>query len=297
MGAVSPAERPSLMRIDDFAPFVEGLDHPEGVTADLDGIVYAGGEAGQIYRVSLDGSAEQIATTDGFILGLCLDGDGAIYACDLALGAVKRIGPDGGVTTYSSGSPGRSMAVPNYPVFDAAGNLYVSDSGGWKEYGGCLFRIRPGGETEVVGEGLEAFPNGMALHPDGSRLYVVLSNMPGVVSLALGQDGSVGTPQTVVALPRHVPDGLAFDVAGNLYIACYTPDVIYRLAPDGELAVVAEDWESVTFATPTNIVFAGPDRRTLVVASLSRWHLTKGEMPVAGARLQYPTGVGKSVSQ
>ena len=125
MGAVRPAERPSLMRIDDFAPFVDGLDHPEGVTADLVGMVYAGGEAGQIYRVSLDGSAEQIATTGGFILGLCLDGDGAIYACDLALGAVKRIGPDGGVTTYSSGAPGRSMAVPNYPVFDAAGNQIV----------------------------------------------------------------------------------------------------------------------------------------------------------------------------
>jgi gluconolactonase len=297
MGALSPAERPSLMRIDDFAPFVDGLDHPEGVTVGPDGTVYAGGEAGQIYRVSLDGSAKQIATTGGFILGLCLDGDGAIYACDLALGAVKRIGPDGGVTTYSSGAPRRAMSVPNYPVFDAAGNLYVSDSGAWKEHGGCLFRIRPGGETEVVGEGLEAFPNGMALHPDGSRLYVVLSNMPGVVSLALGQDGSVGRPQTVVELPRHVPDGLAFDVAGNLYIACYTPDVIYRLTPNGELALVAEDWESVTFATPTNIVFAGPERRTLVVASLSRWHLTKGEMPIAGAPLRYPTGVGKSVSR
>jgi gluconolactonase len=106
--------------------------------------------------------------------------------------------------------------------------------------------------------------------------------------VTLGGDGSVGAAQTVVELPRNVPDGLAFDVEGNLYIACYTPDVIYRLTPDGDLAVLAEDWESVTFATPTNIAFAGPDRRTLVVASLSRWHLTKGEMPVAGARLQYP---------
>jgi gluconolactonase len=189
------------------------------------------------------------------------------------------------------------MSVPNYPVFDADGNLYVSDSGGWKENGGCLFRIRPDGETEVVGEGLEAFPNGMALHPDGSRLYVVLSNLPGVVSLALANDGTVGTPQTVVELPRHVPDGLAFDVAGNLYISCYTPDVIYRLSPEGDLSILAEDWESVTFATPTNIAFAGPERRTLVVASLSRWHLTKGEMPIAGARLQYPTGVGQSASR
>jgi gluconolactonase len=137
----------------------------------------------------------------------------------------------------------------------------------------------------------------MALHPDGSRLYVVLSNLPGVVSLALGDDGALGPPQTVVELPRHVPDGLAFDGAGNLYVACYTPDVIYRLSPEGDLAVLVEDWESTTIATPTNIAFAGPERRTLIVASLSRWHLTKGEMPIAGARLQYPTGVGKSASR
>ncbi len=285
---VLTTDRPSLMRIDDFAPFVHGLDHPEGVTAGPDGTIYAGGEAGQIYRIDLDGSFEQIASTGGFVLGLCLDGNGAIYACDLAHSAVMRVDPDGTVAPYSGGAPDRTMAVPNFPVFDAAGNLYVSDSGGWKEYGGCLFRIRPGGETEIVGEGLEAFPNGMALHPDGNRLYVVLSNLPGVIGLDLHEDGSVGPPRTVVELPRTVPDGLAFDVEGNLYIACYTPDVIYRLTPGGQLAVLAEDWESVTFATPTNIVFAGPGRETLIVASLSRWHLTKGPMPIAGAALQYP---------
>ena len=292
MPVISETELPRLMEIEDFAPFADGLDHPEGVTVGPDGTIYAGGEAGQIYRVDLDGTWEQIATTGGFILGLCLDGDGAIYACDNALHSVQRIAPDGTVSTYSSGTPERPMRVPNYPVFDAAGNLYVSDSGGWKEFSGCLFRIRPGGETEVIGERLEAFPNGMALHPDGDRLYVVLSNLPGVVSLELRADWSVSEPELAVALPRTVPDGLAFDVEGNLYIACYTPDVIYRLTPQGELAILADDWESVTFATPTNIAFAGPDRRTLVVASLSRWHLTKGPMPVAGAPLRYPRVMG-----
>jgi len=283
---------PSLMSIENFASFADGLDHPEGVAVGPDGAIYAGGEAGQIYRVELDGKWTQIASTGGFVLGLALDGDGAIYACDLGLHSVQRIAPDGQISTYSAGSPDRPMAVPNYPVFDAAGNLYVSDSGGWKENGGCLFRIRPGGETEVIGEGLSAFPNGMALHPDGDRLYVVLSNLPGVVSLELGDDGAVGPLQPVVELPRTVPDGLAFDSERNLYIACYTPDVIYHLSPEGDLSVLTEDWESVTFATPTNIAFAGPERRTLVVASLSRWHLTKGEMPVVGATLRYPRVIG-----
>jgi gluconolactonase len=276
------------MDITDFAPFVEGLDHPEGVACGPAGEVYAGGEAGQIYRISLDGGAEQVASTGGFILGLCLDGDGAIYACDLAHHEVVRITPDGAITSWSKGAPGRPMQVPNYPVFDPDGNLFVSDSGGWGKRDGCIFLVRPGGATEVLAADLGAFPNGLALDATGETLYVVLSNLPGVVAVDLrpGRDLAV---RTLIELPRHVPDGLAFDEDGNLYISCYTPDVIFRLAPGGELVIVADDWASVTFATPTNIAFCGPERRTLVVASLSRWHLTKGEMPIAGQRLNYPT--------
>ena len=288
MDATTGSERRGLMRIEEFAPFADGFDHPEGVACGPNGEIYAGGEAGQIYRVGLDGAWEQVAGTGGFILGLCLDGDGTVYACDLALHAVKRITPDGGVASYSSGSPERPMVTPNYPVFDAAGNLYVSDSGSWRGNDGALYRVRPGGETETVGTGVTAFPNGLALAADGAHLYVVLSTLPGVVRLPLAEDGAVGSPETVVELPRHVPDGLAFDVEGNLYVSCYTPDVIYRVSPGGELDLLAEDWEGVTFATPTNVAFCGPDRRTLVVASLSRWHLTKGEMPVAGQPLHYP---------
>jgi gluconolactonase len=280
--------RETLLAIESFTPFVEGLDHPECVTWGPDGYVYAGGEAGQIYRISLDGACRQIAATGGFILGLCLDAAGHIYACDQGRHAVLRIAGDGSISTYSAGAPGRPMMIPNYAIFDARGNLYVTDSGGWHAHDGCLFCIKPTGETAVVSEAVSQFPNGIALSPDGRELYVVLSNTSGVVRLSVYPDGRVGPPQPVVTLPRTIPDGLAFDVEGNLYIACYTPDVIYRLAPDGDLAILAEDWQSVTFATPTNIAFCGDDRRTLVVSSLSRWHLTKGMVPVAGQPLIYP---------
>jgi gluconolactonase len=132
------------------------------------------------------------------------------------------------------------------------------------------------------------FPNGLALSPDGTELYMVLSNLPGVGKVQIHQDGQVGPMEHVVEMPQTVPDGLAFDKLGNLYISCYTPDRIYCLTLDGELSLMVEDWRSVILSSPTNIVFCGTDFSTLVVASLGRWHLTKAQMPIPGSPVCYP---------
>ena len=276
----------SLMKIADFAAFIEGLDHPEGVTWGPDGYVYAGGEAGQIYQVSLDGTYKEIGSTGGFILGLALDSDRNVYACDLTHGAVMKITPAGEVSKYSDTA--EPIEAPNYPVFAENGDLYFSASGGFKEDNGKVYRIPPNGKTELVSEEFKPFPNGTAISPDGKYLYVVVSTKPGVDRAEIKADGSLGSREEIVTMERTVPDGIAFDVEGNLYISCYTPDRIYRLTPDGQLDMVADDWESVTFSSPTNIIFAGDDLKTLVVASLARWHLTKGQMPIAGQPLHYP---------
>ena len=182
------------------------------------------------------------------------------------------------------------MRTPNYPVFAPDGSLYVSDSGSWNGNDGCLFRIRPDGATSLVSEPFTDFPNGLAIDPRARFLYVVLSQLPGVVRMPL--EG--GEPERVIHLPGNVPDGLAFDEGGDLYISCYTPSVIYRLdggEPGGQLDVLVADWEATAIAAPTNIAFCGADRRQLVVASLSRWHLATTRVDVAGARLFYPLPV------
>lgn len=280
--------RASLLQVSDFALLADGLDHPEGVACGPDGSVYAGGESGQIYHLGANGACTAYASTGGWVLGLALDADGNVYACDIFHRAVMRITPAGEYSCYSSGTPERPMRVPNYPVFDAAGNLYVSDSGDWNENNGCIYRIAPGGATEVWTTAAPRFPNGLAWHPDVPVLYIVESQMPGVVRIECLPDGRPGDVQTVVELPHNVPDGLAFDRARSLFISCYTPDVIYRFNFDGEIAVLAADWEGHTLATPTNIAFCGPDRRELVVASFSRWHLSRATMRLAGFPLHYP---------
>lgn len=280
----------TLIQLEEFIPFVEGLDHPEGVAWGPDGHVYAGGEAGQIYRINLDdGNFEEIASTGGFVLGLCLDGAANIYACDHVNHCVFQITPTGDVSVYASGAPERQMLTPNYPVFDAAGNLYVSDSGAWDQANGCLFRVKPGGETELVNDDPLPFPNGLALSPDGHELYMVLSNLPGVGKFQISESGQVGSVEMVVELPQTVvPDGLTFDSQGNLYISCYAPDYIYRLTPNGDLALLADDPRRTTLSSPTNIAFCGRDLSTLVVASLGRWHLCKAQIGVSGHPVRYP---------
>jgi gluconolactonase len=280
----------ALMRTDEFVPFADGLDHPECVAWGPDGYVYAGGEAGQIYRITLDtGAYEEIACTGGFTLGVTLDGRGNIYTCNSGLHKVVCTSPDGRqVTVYSEGTPARKMRTPNYAVFDHAGNLWVSDSGEFLQFNGCLFCIHPGGQTEMVNDQVTAFPNGMALGPDGNYLYIILSNGPGVVRVRITPDGRASAAEPVVDLPGTVPDGLAFDENGNLYISCYAPNYIYRLSPAGKLDLIVSDWMNTTLPAPTNLAFCGPDRRTLVTAGLSRWHICKARVDTAGLPLVYP---------
>lgn len=278
-----------LRDVSEFKTWVDGLDHPEGVASGPDGTIYAGGEAGQIYRVDAGGVLQQIASIEGFALGLALDAESNIYVCETTGHSVKKVNPAGEVSTFTIGVPGREFVNPNFPVFDASGNLYLSDSGHWNGEDGCIVVVRPNGATELFSDKVTEFPNGLALSPDGKWLYVVLSELPGIQRVAIEADGSAGVVETVVELPKNVPDGIAFDEDGALYIACYAPSVVYRYSPDGRLDVLGFDWQNTQLAAPTNIAFTDPQRTTMVIGSLSRWHLTTIEMEVPGMALHYPS--------
>ena len=272
--------------------FVDGLDHPEGIAWGTDGYVYAGGEAGQIYRIDMEGREfREIANTGGFVAGLAIDANHNIYACEVGSHTVKRVSPDGTITTYSTGARGEPFRIPNYPVFDSQSNLYVSDSGDMNQNNGHICKIPPcGGEGVVWERSLVEFPNGMCLSPKGDYLYVVISfKRPGVSRVEIRPDGSAGAVETVVELPENVPDGLAFDTEDNLYISCYRPDRIYRLSPSGKLDTLAEELTGHLLSAPTNVAFCGRERNIFLSTNLGRWHLTRYELGATGVPLHYPT--------
>jgi gluconolactonase len=266
-----------------------GLDHPEAVAWGPDGKVYAGGEAGQVYRIDLsDGAPSTFANTGGFVLGMAHDSSGNIYACDQGRQEVVKVTPAGDVSTYSAGTAEQHMRVPNYPVFDAAGNLYVSDSGEWGKRDGFIWRIRPNGEAEIWDRTANGFTNGMCLGPDGRSLYVVESCPPLISRIPINPDGTAGAREVVVELPRNVPDGVAFDTEGALYISLYNPNIIYSYR-NGSLTTLYDDWEQLILVAPTNIAFGGADMRTLLIANLCGWNLATAPMDVPGLPVQYPT--------
>ena len=270
----------------EFRVVADGLDHPECVACGPDGTLYAGGEAGQVYR--LDDGVEEVGSTGGFSLGLCLDAGHNIYVCDRHHAAVVRMAPDGDTKLYSDGTADRRMRTPNHLVFAGDGTLFVSDSGDWEADDGVVWAVEPGGEASILTTEAAAYPNGVALAPDATYLYIVLSLGPSVARLPLRDGRAAGPLETFVELPGHVPDGVAFDVDGTLFVSCYAPDRLLAVDPGGGVETVADDWRRVVLASPTNIAFYGADRRTLAVASLCRWHVAATTMPVAGAPLHYP---------
>jgi gluconolactonase len=129
----------------------------------------------------------------------------------------------------------------------------------------------------------------MCLSADGRFLYVAESSPPLISRIAINADGSAGERSVVFELPRTVPDGVAFDSAGDLYISLYNPNIIYRLAAStGELTTLYDDWEQLKLVAPTNIAFGGPDMKTLIIASLCGWSVHTAPVQVPGLRLRYP---------
>ncbi len=268
----------------------DGLDHPEGVTVDANDTVWAGGQSGQIYEIDLEARTKrEVLSTGGAMLGLCFDGHGDVFACNVNFRAVVRVRPSTGEWhTVSTGCPERAFVCPNYPVFDDSGNLYVTVSGTVDQDDGWIARITPDGVTELWSDECVAFPNGAALAHDGRSLLVLESTTPALVRIPISAHGRAGPREVVAKLDGTAPDGLVALEDGGALVCCYRPDRVLYVDSEGQVETLLDDPRGIYLNSPTNGVLAGPDRRTLVLASLGAFTLKQVEVPYRGSALRYP---------
>lgn len=267
------------LQLSDVEVVGDGLDHPECVCIGPHGSVYAGGEAGQIYRIeSQTRGVSQICNIGGFVLGLAFDRSGDLFACDMSSRRLVKIAQNGTVSTFFSGIPGQELRVPNYIVVGRDDTLYLSDSGAWEKTDGCIYAVTPSGTARILSSNLQ-FANGMCLSADGKGLYVVETTGSRVVYVPLNG----GARSLVWEVEDTVPDGVALDDDGGLWVSCYYPMRIYHSSLPGENPqLILEDKRASVLVMPTNIAFDG---NWLYIANLGAQFVTRIRTPVRGLPL------------
>jgi sugar lactone lactonase YvrE len=178
----------------------------------------------------------------------------------------------------------RPQNVPNDGKCDPQGRFWFGTMHNQSaEESGRLYRYDNARGLVAMDEGFSC-SNGMGWSPDGRIMYFV-DMMPGRI-LAYdfdGRDGSISNRRVFVQVAKDegIPDGLAVDNEGGVWIAHWNGWCLSRYAPDATRMAKIE----LPVERPTCPGFGGADMRDLYVTSaamdLSKEQLARG--PLAGS--------------
>jgi sugar lactone lactonase YvrE len=202
--------------------------YPEGLAVDTAGNIYVADSGNNTIRkitgdgavTTLAGRAGQGGSANGrgsaaqfnYPSGVAVDGLGNIFVADLRNALIRRVTPEGVVTTLA-GSPGQTGSedgvrdnarfdFPLYVAVDSADNVYVSDI-----YNNAIRKVTPTG------------------------LVTTLAGQP-------AYDTSSRDGMGKAARFNH-PGGLALDAAGNIYVADVENETIRKITPMGMVTTIA----------------------------------------------------------
>jgi gluconolactonase len=271
------------LSLDQVQVAATGFKGPEGVTVDREGNVYGGGTDGVIRKLSPDGKVSEFARTGGRPAGMALDRQGNLFVCDAGKPGVLKVTPQGEVGLFADQVGGVKLTLPNFPVFDAEGNLYVSNSTDYVLTNieqvmaevrnpvpkGTLVRLRPDGRGEVAATGLY-FANGIAIDPQEEAVYVLQSTQNNCVRVVMHKDGTHGKPEVFGENLGGLPDGMAFDTEGYMITTLPMINRLVVLDPNGKLSILLDDPEGKKTQGPTNCAFGD-----LYIAHLEADHVAK----------------------
>lgn len=221
---IAGAGHPAYGAVEDGPARSASFIDPFGVAIDRRGAIYVseGGESNRIRRIATDGKVETIAgSTEGFAegnalqaqfntpSGIALDKKGNIIVADTSNNRIRKIAPDGKVTTLAgSGEAGYKDGSANEAAFDGPigialdkqGNIIVADA-----YNDLIRRVSS----------------------DGSVITIAGTGSPGLI------DGNASIASF------NTPSGVVVDSHGNIFVADTGNNAVRKITPMGEVSSVA----------------------------------------------------------
>ena len=202
---------------------------------------------GKIMKLTPGGTLEEWAT-GGYPNGQRILSNGDHLVCDSKTGEVVRFASNGQrIRTEARGAiAGLPINQPNDLAIDEDHGFYFTDS---TRHDGKVFYSGFGGSQKVVAYPLD-YPNGIVLTPDRKALLVAESYRNRILRIRLQEVGvAQGKPEVFIELPRNnapydsdnvaetgnLPDGLALDRFGNLWVAHYGMQALQVVSLSGAL--------------------------------------------------------------
>lgn len=200
---------------------VAQFDHPFGIAVDASGNVYVSEEMNdKIRKITPEGVVSTFAGgARGFAdgiggnaqfdspLGVAIDAFGNFYVADADNHRIRKITPDGTVSTLAGSTQGYAdgpgttaqFLLPVGVAVDGSGNLYVTERGGQK-----IRKVTPEGVVSTLAGSVEGMQDG----PAASALF-------------------------------SIPLGISADAVGNVYVADSKNQKIRKITPQGTVSTLA----------------------------------------------------------
>jgi sugar lactone lactonase YvrE len=223
------------------------FSYPNGIAVDASGHLYvADSRNNTIRKISPRGRVNTLAGRTGYTgsqdgpgfqarfngpNGIAADGEGNILVSDAYNQTIRKIRPDGTVSTLAgkageagsadgNGAEARFNGVAGLAL-DAVGNIYMADT-----YNGTIRKITPAG----------------------------------VVSTFAGKAGESGSIDGTLADARfNGPTGVALDQVGNMYVIDNWSCTIRKISSSGMVSTLAGSWWGYADGNGAEAQFAGPN--------------------------------------
>jgi gluconolactonase len=240
------------------------------------------------------GQLSAFLTNSGRSNGMYFDADGYLITAADMNGEVWSIDENGNHTVLVDNYDGKILNGPNDIWIAPNGGMYITDplyvrGGYWdpddirrtgsQQGGGYVYYLSPDRQsfTRVAGmdfdqatgnvaPGTPGFnqriiPNGVVGTPDGKKLYVGHIWPEKTYSYDINPDGTLSNKQVFADMRS---DGMTIDVRGNVYLT--NEQGVTAFSPSGEKIFNVPTGEGWT----ANVVFGGPNRKTLFITALGR---------------------------